>query len=255
MIYSIYSPLEQFNIRPYLEIGSIWVNTSYISITNFTVYMVIALAIISILHIYSLNTNNTVLPTRYSTGVEGMYNTVRNMVISQLGTAGQIYIPFVYALFLIILYTNWISMVPYNFAIMAQLVFTLSMSFTIWLGVTILGISTQGKAWWGLFLPAGTIIPLIPILIIIETISYIARSISLGLRLGANILAGHLLVIILAGLIYDFMSISIINAIVGIIPLSIVLGIVILETAICWIQAYVFCILTSSYIKDALYSH
>jgi len=256
MNYIIHSPLEQFKIIPYIELNSDFIKNIYVfNITNYVIYLVIVLGIIYVLHTYAFNNDSYILPTRYSTGVEGLYNTVRNITISQLGNGGQIYIPLIYTIFIIILFSNVISIVPYNFAIMAQVIFTLSMSFTIWIAVTILGLTRHGITWFSLFVPAGCILPLLPLLVIIEAISYFARSISLGLRLGANILAGHLLLIILAGLIYDFVNISIINTIIGIIPIIIVIGITALETAICWIQAYVFCILTASYIKDGLYSH
>jgi F-type H+-transporting ATPase subunit a len=256
MNYIIHSPLEQFKIIPYIELNSDFIKNIYVfNITNYVIYLVIVLGIIYVLHTYAFTNDSYILPTRYSTGVEGLYNTVRNITISQLGNGGQIYIPLIYTIFIIILFSNVISIVPYNFAIMAQVIFTLSMSFTIWIAVTILGLTRHGITWFSLFVPAGCILPLLPLLVIIEAISYFARSISLGLRLGANILAGHLLLIILAGLIYDFVNISIINTIIGIIPIIIVIGITALETAICWIQAYVFCILTASYIKDGLYSH
>jgi F-type H+-transporting ATPase subunit a len=254
--YMISSPLEQFKIWPIVEVNSGILNISLLSITNFTLYMTVVTIIIYGLHVIAFNTDtNTLIPSRYSVAMEGIYNTVRNIVISQIGNGGQKYIPFVYTIFIVILFSNLVSIIPYNFAIMAQLVFTLSMSFSIWFGVTILGLNIHGKEWFALFVPSGCSLPLVPILVLIEFISYVARSISLGLRLGANILAGHLLVVILAGLIFDFMSISLINTFIGIVPITIVLGITMLETAICWIQAYVFAILTSSYIKDALYSH
>lgn len=252
----INSPLEQFNIISYIAFNSEYIKNIYIfNITNYMIYLVIVIMIIYILHVYAYNNNTSIIPSRYSVLIEGLYNTVRNITISQLGNSGQIYIPLVYSIFILILFTNLVSIIPYNFAIMAQVVFTLSMSLAIWIAVSIIGLTRYGITWFSLFVPAGCILPLLPLLVIIETISYFARSISLGLRLGANILAGHLLLIILAGLTYDFMNLSIFNTIIGIIPILIIIGITALETAICWIQAYVFCILTTSYLKDGLYSH
>lgn len=178
------------------------------------------------------------------------------MVKSQIGNKGNKYFPLIYSLFIFILFSNLISMIPYNFAINAQLIFTISLSITIWIGLTILGLIKHKFEYFGLFIPSGTSLPLVPFLVIIEIISNIARSISLGLRLGANILSGHLLLTILCGLIFDFIiSSSFIIAILGFIPLIIILGIVSLEFAIAAIQAYVFCVLTCSYIKDAIYLH
>ena len=118
-----------------------------------------------------------------------------------------------------------------------------------------MGFANHNLEYFGLFVPSGCSLPLGPLLVLIEGISNLARSVSLGLRLGANILSGHLLLTILCGLIFDFMSSSIILFFIGFIPLAVVLGIVALEFAIAAIQAYVFCILTCSYIKDAVYLH
>jgi F-type H+-transporting ATPase subunit a len=106
-----------------------------------------------------------------------------------------------------------------------------------------------------LFVPTGTPLPLVPVLVLIEAISYTSRAISLGLRLGANVLSGHLLMLILGSLILNLMSTSILGLIGGIIPLVGVVAITILEFAIGMIQAYVFCILFSGYLKDAIYLH
>ena len=177
------------------------------------------------------------------------------MVKNQIGISGQYYFPLIYVLFVFILISNLFSMIPYNFALMSHLVFTVSLSAIIWLGVTILGFYNYRLEYFGLFVPQGTSLPLVPVLVLIELISNIARSISLGLRLGANILSGHLLMVILGGLIFDFMSTGIIFFIIGFLPLGLVLGIMSLECAIAMIQAYVFSILACSYIKEAIYLH
>lgn len=121
--------------------------------------------------------------------------------------------------------------------------------------MTILGFYNFKLGYFGLFVPAGTLLPLVPVLVIIELLSYTARSVSLGLRLGSNILAGHLLLVILGGLIFDFMSSGAIFFVLGFLPLALVLGIMCLECAIALIQAYVFCILACSYTKEAIYLH
>jgi F-type H+-transporting ATPase subunit a len=254
MLYLINSPLDQFEIRSYVGIYSPFSDISALSLTTFSIYTLIVLFIIYILHIVTTNKVG-IIPTRWTISVEALYSTIYNMVISQIGSKGQIFLPFIYSLFIFILFSNLISLVPYNFAIMAQLIFTVSLSMTLWIGVTILGFYTQKLGYFGLFVPSGCSLPLVPVLVIIEGLSYVARSISLGLRLGSNILAGHLLLVILSGLVFDFMASSALLFVIGILPLGLILGIMCLESAIACIQAYVFCILTSSYIKDALYAH
>lgn len=250
----INSPLEQFEINTYISLTSSIADFSWLSLTNFGVYTIIVFSIVIALHTLSIG-NNGIIPTKWSIGIESLYSTIQNMVYSQIGISGQQYFPLIYVIFVFILISNLFSMIPYNFALMSHLVFTISLSSIIWLGVTILGFYNFKLEYFGLFVPAGTLLPLVPILVIIELLSYTARSISLGLRLGSNILAGHLLLVILGGLIFDFMSSGIVFFIVGFIPLGLVLGIMCLECAIGLIQAYVFSILACSYIKEAIYLH
>lgn len=254
MLFLINSPLEQFEINTFIGLSSSIINLSFLNITSFTLYVTLVLGVFYFLNVYTLR-NAKLISTNWNISIEALYSTIHNMVLSQIGPKGNPYFPFIYALFAFILFGNLISMVPYNFAINAQLIFTISLSVSLWIGLIILGFAKHKLHYFGLFVPAGTALALVPLLVVIETISNIARSISLGLRLGANILSGHLLLTILCGLIFDVMSSSIILFFVGFIPLTIILGIVGLEFAISAIQAYVFCVLTCSYIKDAVYLH
>lgn len=132
---------------------------------------------------------------------------------------------------------------------------TLSLSFTIVLGATILGFHQHGLAFFSLFVPAGCPLGLLPLLVIIEFVSYLARNVSLGLRLGANIMSGHLLLSILAGFTYNIMSMGFVYFILGLVPLAFIVAFSGLELAIACVQAQVFILLTCSYIKDALDLH
>nr|YP_008474887.1 ATP synthase F0 subunit 6 [Diddensiella santjacobensis]AGS44132.1 ATP synthase F0 subunit 6 [Diddensiella santjacobensis] len=253
MLYTIISPLEQFDVNPLSSIEILETKYSLLILSTYVLYILIVLGIVYFLHTYSTTAN--IIPSKYYIGIEGLLSTIQNMVIVQIGKNAIVYLPFLYGIFILVLFSNLISLIPYNFAIMAQLVYTVAFSTMIWLGVTILGLYIQKLHFFSLFVPAGCNIVLLPILVVIETLSYIARSISLGLRLGSNILAGHLLLVILCGLIYDFLLISWTTFFIGILPLLLLLGIMCLEGAIACIQAYVFTILTCSYIKDSLYGH
>jgi F-type H+-transporting ATPase subunit a len=154
-----------------------------------------------------------------------------------------------------ILINNLLGMVPYNFASTSHFVLTFSLSFTIVLGATLLGFQKHGLKFFSLFVPAGCPLALLPLLVVIEFISYLSRCVSLGLRLGANVMSGHMLLNILSGFIYKIMASGVIYFIIGLIPLAFVIALCGLELAIAFIQAYVFVILTSSYIKDGLYLH
>ncbi|KAG5354283.1 ATP synthase subunit a (mitochondrion) [Yarrowia sp. C11] len=255
MNFIINSPLEQFTTRVYFGLSSGLINLDTITLTSFSIYSIAVVALI--LGFSILNDNNTnILPTRWSLAFESLYFTVEKMVSEQIGgLEGRLLFPFMFSLFMYILIANVVSLVPYSYAINAQLIWTIGLSVAIWFGCTLTGLANHGAKFFGLFLPSGTNLPLVPVLVIIELLSYMARALSLGLRLGSNILAGHLLLVILAGLILNFISISIFTFALGILPLSILLGIVALESAIAFIQAIVFTILTCSYIKDAIHLH
>jgi F-type H+-transporting ATPase subunit a len=147
-------------------------------------------------------------------------------------------------------------MIPYSFASTSHVVLTFGLSFTIVLGSTILGFQKHSLKFFSLLVPAGCPLGLLPFLVLIEFISYLARNISLGLRLGANILSGHMLLNILSGFTYNIItSGGFLLPILGLIPLAFITAFSGLEIAIALIQAQVFVVLTSSYIKDGLDLH
>jgi F-type H+-transporting ATPase subunit a len=146
-------------------------------------------------------------------------------------------------------------MVPYSFASTSHFILTFSISFTVVLGATILGFKEHALEFFSLLVPKGCPLGLLPLLVLIEFISYLARNISLGLRLAANILSGHMLLNILSGFTYNIMTSGFLFFFLAIIPLAFIIAFSNLELGIAFIQAQVFVVLTSSYIKDALYLH
>jgi len=146
-------------------------------------------------------------------------------------------------------------MVPYSFAATSHFVLTFSISFTVVIGATILGFNKHGLRFFSLFVPSGCPLALLPLLVIIEFISYLARAVSLGLRLAANILSGHMLLNILSGFTYNIMNSGLIFFFLGLIPLAFIIAFSGLELGIALIQSQVFIVLTSSYIKDAIDLH
>lgn len=255
MITFISSPLDQFALNTFIGVNSPIMDLSALDFTTFSLYGVIV--IITILIIFSLGLDRKlVIGSKWLIAIESTVDTIVNMVKGQIGgTAYGRYVPLIYTLFMFILVANLIGMIPYNFAIAASLIFIISLGFSLWLGYTILGFYLHKWEFFSLLVPVGTPLPLVPLLVLIELLSYSARAISLGLRLAANTLSGHLLMGILGGLTKTLMSINAIAFVLGIIPLAGIFCIVILEFAIACIQAYVFSILTSSYIKDSVYLH
>jgi F-type H+-transporting ATPase subunit a len=165
------------------------------------------------------------------------------------------YFPFIFSLFMFILVNNLIGMVPYSFSATSHFVLTFSISFSVVLGATFLGFKEHNLKFFSLFVPAGCPLALVPMLVLIEFISYLARNVSLGLRLAANVLAGHMLLNILSGFTFKIMSSGIIFFFVGLLPLTFIIAFSSLELAIAFIQAQVFVVLTCGYIKDCLELH
>nr|YP_009582587.1 ATP synthase F0 subunit a [Dactylellina haptotyla]QBL01972.1 ATP synthase F0 subunit a [Dactylellina haptotyla] len=249
------NPLDQFEIRNIIGVDFSILNNLHLSLSNIGLYLIISL-ILNFMFTLLTENNEKLLMNKWSLNQESITITVKNLVINQIsGANGQIYFPFIYTLFMFILINNLLGMVPYNFASTSHFVLTFSLSFTIVLGATLLGFQKHGLKFFSLFVPAGCPLGLLPLLVVIEFISYLSRCVSLGLRLGANVMSGHMLLNILSGFIYKIMASGIIYFIIGLVPLAFVIALCGLELAIAFIQAYVFVILTSSYIKDGLYLH
>jgi F-type H+-transporting ATPase subunit a len=252
---NIISPLDQFEIRNLISLNAPVLGNLSISLTNIGLYLTIAGLLVFVISLLS-NNNNRVVSNAWSVYQESIYATVHSIVVGQINNKkGQVYFPFMYVLFLFILVNNLIGMVPYSFASTSHFVLTFSLSFTIVLGATILGFSKHGLEFFSLFVPAGCPLGLLPLLVLIEFISYLARNVSLGLRLAANILSGHMLLNILSGFTYNIMTSGFIFFFLGFFPLAFIIAFSGLELGIAFIQAQVFIVLSCSYIKDALDLH
>ena len=250
-----YSPLDQFAIRNLLSLDAPILGDANISLTNIGLYITISAVIVLTLFVIS-NNYNKVVSNGWSAGQESVYATVHSIVINQINDKkGQMYFPFMFALFLFILTNNLIGMVPYSFAGTSHFIFSFSLSFTIVLGATILGFNYHSLKFFSLFVPSGCPLALLPLLVLIEFISYSARNVSLGLRLAANILSGHMLLNILSGFTYNIMNSGFFFFFLALLPLAFIIAFSGLELGIAFIQAQVFVVLSCSYIKDALELH
>lgn len=251
----VLSPLDQFEVRDLFSLNANLFGNIHLSLTNIGLYLSIGLFLILTYSLLATN-NNKIIPNNWSISQESMYATVHSIVVSQLNpTKGQLYFPFIYALFIFILANNLIGLVPYSFASTSHFILTFSMSFTVVLGATFLGFQRHGLKFFSLFVPSGCPLALLPLLVLIEFISYLSRNVSLGLRLAANILSGHMLLSILSGFTYNIMTSGILFFFLGLIPLAFIIAFSGLELAIAFIQAQVFVVLTCSYVKDGLDLH
>src|SRR6266481_4038728 len=175
-----------------------------------------------------------------------------NITLSNLGLYSILILFIILSLHII---SNIIGNIPYSYTITTSVIVTIGLSFTILTGVTILGLYIHKLHFFSYFVPSGTPLALVPLLVLIETVSYLARALSLGIRLFANMVAGHSLLKILSTFLYQMFSSSFIIAIFTLIPFAFFLALCGLEVAVSIIQAYVFVLLVISYIKDAIYLH
>lgn len=251
----INSPLDQFFIREYITIFIAVFNNFKFSFTNIGLYLTIAALSGSTLNLISTNFNK-VVSNFWSASQESIYATIHGIVINQINAKkGQTYFPFIYVLFIFILVSNLIGMVPYSFSTTSHFILTFFISFTVVIGSTILGFQTHMFKFFSILVPSGCPLPLLPLLVLIEFISYLARNVSLGLRLAANILSGHMLLNILSGFVYNIMKSGFIYFFLSLIPLAFIMAFSALEIGISFIQAQVFSVLSSSYIKDGIELH
>lgn len=248
------SPLEQFEVTNFAQVSAPLLSNGVLSLTNLGLYMIIVVLLSLSLH-YVASNERRLVPNSWSIGLESSYASLHSMVKEQIGSANEVYLPFIYTLFIGVLLANLNGNVPYGFTVTSSAVVCLGLSVTIFIGVTILGLTKHGIHFFSFFVPSGTPLALVPLLVLIELISYFARALSLGVRLFANIVAGHTLLKILSTFLYGLFTSSLLVAVVTLIPFAIFIALIGLEVAVSFIQAYVLTILTCSYLKDSLDLH
>jgi ATP synthase subunit 6 len=245
-----YSPLEQFEIVPlflfFLGHNFVFTNQSY--------FLILDLFII-FFFFYLTNLNSSIVPNRWQSVSEMMFEFIQNMTFESLGIKGSKYFPLLFSTFVFVFGCNILGMVPYTFTVTSHIIFTFSLGMTTFIGLNIIGIKQHGLHFFSLFLPPGAPLALAPLLVPIELISYIFRVIALSVRLFANMMAGHTLLKILATFAWKMLSIGGIFLIIQLFPLAIIIAITGLELAIAFLQAYVWTTLTCLYLSDALNLH
>jgi F-type H+-transporting ATPase subunit a len=248
------SPLDQFEVTSLIGLNAPIFGYLNLTLTNLGLYSLVVLFVVLGLHYFG-NNDNALVPSKWSIGFESSFASLNSMVREQIGSANEIYLPFIYSLFFFVIIANLTGNIPYNFTITTSIVTSLGLSFTIFIGVTIIGLYQHKIKFFSFFVPSGCPLGLVPLLVIIELISYIARAFSLGVRLFANMVAGHTLLKILSTFFLQMFSGGVIMAILTLIPFAIFVALIGLELAVSVIQAYVFTMLVSSYLKDAIELH
>lgn len=236
------SPLAQFEIH---EIAHIEVAGYNISFTNSSLFLFITfLAIVGFMTIGMKN--RAMVPGRFQSVVEMSYEFIAKMLGDTAGPDGRKYFPFVFSIFIFILFANLIGMIPYTFTVTSHIAVTFAMAFFIFIGVTLIGFARHGIGFLKFFVPGDAPIALLPILIPIEIISYLSRPISLSVRLFANMVAGHTMLKVFGGFVVTL-------GVFGVAPLLFIVALTGLELLVAFLQAYVFTVLTCMYLNDALH--
>ncbi|WP_448207704.1 F0F1 ATP synthase subunit A [Azospirillum sp. sgz302134] len=245
-------PLHQFQINPILQI----VIAGYdVSFTNSALFMVVAVALIYALLVFGM-AGRALVPGRLQSVAEMFYEFVANMVRDNAGHDARPYFPFVFAIFMFVLFGNLIGMIPYTFTFTSHIIVTFTLAATVFVFVTILALLKHGLHFFSFFMPHGAPVALAPILIPIEVISYLMRPVSLSIRLFANMMAGHTMLKVFAGFTVLMISgLGAIGFLAGLVPIAINIALTGFEFLVAFLQAYVFSILTCLYIRDALELH
>lgn len=248
MSFIISSPLEQFNIVSLFPISLPF--GIDLSLTNSALFQILAVSLFILLLKLTVE-NSTLVPTHWQSLIEMYYESLLGLVKENIGKKGLVYFPFIFTLFSFILTLNLVGMIPYNYSVTSQIIVSIGLSFTIWLFVTITGFAKHGINFLSMFFPQGAPLALAPLLVCIEFVSYSARAISLGLRLAANISAGHLLLAIIGGFGWDMLRAGGVIALGSVVPIALIWALMFLEIAVAGIQAYVLTLLTTIYLNDA----
>ena len=237
-------PIHQFEIK---KIVPLELNNIDISFTNSSMFMILAVLVVSIFLILSIK-NKKVIPNRFQIISELLYEFIANMINDNIGHKCQKFFPFIFTLFTFILFGNLLGMLPYSFTFTSHIIVTFVLAMFIFLFITLIGIFMHGFKFFGLFIPKGAPMLMLPLMIPIEIISYLSRPISLSVRLFANMMAGHTMLKIFAGFVFSL-------GIFGIAPLIVDVALTALEVLIAILQAYVFTILTCIYLNESINLH
>jgi F-type H+-transporting ATPase subunit a len=255
LFFSVNNPLEQFETYDFLYLLMPIFGFTKLSLTNMGFYLILVVSIVLAMNLLASN-HYSLVPSRWSISQESISTSVLNLVRSSIGPKHEIYFPFVYSVFLFILIGNLVGLIPYSFTVTSGFVLNIGLSTAIMIGVTIIGFQRHGLGFFAYFIPSGTPLGLVWLLIGIEVISYLARAVSLGVRLAGNMISGHVLLKIIAMFGWNLIGSNLLVTILGVgFTLVFLFLLCALELGVAALQAYVFTILLCTYIQDALNLH
>jgi len=245
-------PIHQFVIERKipLEIGGV-----DLSFTNSSLWMAIIFLVVTGLMVLGMR-QRAMVPGRMQSLAELSYTFIAGLVRDNVGKEGMAFFPFIFTLFFFVLFANLLGMIPGSFTVTSHIIVTFALAAVVFVGVTVIGFIRHGAHFLTLFVPKGAPVWLLPLVVLIEVISYFVRPISLSVRLFANMLAGHTMMKVFAGFIILLASsLGALGLFVGLLPLAFIVALTGLEVLVAVLQAYVFTILTCIYLNDALHLH
>ena len=240
------NPMHQFEvyrIGPEINLGEI-----NLSFTNASLFMTIS-SILILLFLFLGTKKKSLVPTKIQFITEASYIFVAKMINDTAGSSAKSFFPFIFTLFMFVLFANMVGMLPYSFTVTSHIIVTFALAAIVFIGITILGFIKHGFKYLEIFVPKGVPIILLPLIVIIEIISYLSRPVSLSVRLFANMMAGHTMLKVFGGFV---ISLGLLG---GWLPLGFSVALTGLEILVAFLQAYVFAILTCIYLNDALNLH
>jgi len=239
------NPFEQFEIKKIIDIPVAGVDASF---TNSAAFMVITVAVVTLFLTMSMR-GRALVPGRWQLTAELCYEFVGSMVRDNVGAEGRKYFPFIFTLFMFILFGNMIGLIPGSFTFTSHIIVTFGMAIAVFIGVTIIALVRHGFKFFTYFFPDGVPIVMAPLLVPIEIVSYLSRPVTLSIRLFANMMAGHTMLKVFAGFIVGLGFIG------GWAPLAVDVALTGFEVIVSFLQAYVFTVLTCLYLHDAIHLH
>ena len=240
------NPMHQFEVYkvgPEISIGGI-----NLSFTNSSFFMTVSAILILSLLFFGTK-KKLLIPSKIQLITEMSYTFVAKMISDTAGSNAKSFFPFIFTLFMFVLFCNMVGMLPYSFTVTSHIIITFMLAAIVFLGVTIIGFMKHGVKYLELFVPKGVPIVLLPLIVVIEIISYLSRPVSLSVRLFANMMAGHTMLKVFGGFV---ISLGLLG---GWLPLGFAVALTGLEILVAFLQAYVFAILTCIYLNDALNLH
>jgi F-type H+-transporting ATPase subunit a len=243
-------PIHQFQITKLFTIGHI--GGQEIVFTNSSAYMFLSVAVISLLMIGG-SAGRQLVPGRIQSIAELSYEFVANTIRSTAGSEGMKFFPLVFSLFMFIMVSNLVGIIPYTFTVSSHLIVTAALALLVFFTVLFYGLYKNGLKFFKLFMPSGVPIYILPLVVFIEVISFFLRPVSHSVRLFANMLAGHIALKVFASFVAMLGALGIAGWAGAVLPLGLTMALTALELLVAFLQAYVFAILTCIYLNDAIH--